>query len=68
MSVNEAEEQNSDKVDEITENNEAEKKKGKKLLDHEVRLRELSDFIKQNNIHITGLPEVEWGKGGRSFI
>jgi len=28
-------------------------------LDHECRLRELSDSIKRNNIHIIGVPEDE---------
>ena len=53
----------------IMENNEAEKKRERKILDHKCRLRELSNFIKLNNIHITGVPEKEeWKKGGRSFI
>ena len=41
------------------ENNEAEKKREIKLLDHEGGLRELTDSIKQNNIHIIGVPEEE---------
>ena len=44
------------------ENNEAEKKKERKTLDHESRLRELSDSIKYNNILVTGVPEEERGK------
>lgn len=40
------------------ENNKAEKR-GRKPLDHEGRLRELSDSMKQNNIHIIGVPKEE---------
>jgi len=39
------------------ENNEDEKKKERKILDHECRLRELSDSIKHNNICTVGVPE-----------
>ena len=39
------------------ENNETEKKRARKLLDHEGGFRELSDYIKQNNIGIIGVPE-----------
>ena len=39
------------------ENDEVEKKRERRLLDHERRLRELRDSIKQNNIHIIGDPE-----------
>ena len=42
----------------IMENDEAEKKRGKKLLNHEGRIRNLSDSMKQN-IHITGGPKEE---------
>jgi len=41
------------------ENNEAEKKRERKILDHECRLRKLSDSIKLNNIRIIGVPEDE---------
>ena len=50
--MEEAEEQTSDIEDKIMENNEAEKKKERKILDHECRLRELRDSIKRNNICI----------------
>jgi len=32
------------------ENNEAEKKRERKVMDHKGRLRELSDLVKRNNI------------------
>ena len=46
------------------ENNKAEKKRERKLLDHKYTLRELSNSRKHNIIHIIGvLEEEEWGKG-----
>ena len=48
----------SDIQDEIMENNEAEKKREIKILDHEYKLRELSNSIKPN-ICIIGVPEEE---------
>ena len=45
------------------ENNEAEKRE-RKVLDHKVRFRELSNFLKCNNIHIIGVSEDEEGKKG----
>ena len=44
-------------ADKIMENNEAEKKRERKIMDHEVGLRELSDVLKCNNIHFMGVPE-----------
>jgi len=47
------------------ENNEAEQKRERKILDHKSRLRELSGSIKHSNICIIGVPEEEeWGKRG----
>ncbi|KAF0870977.1 LITD1 protein, partial [Crocuta crocuta] len=43
--------------DKIMENNEAEKKRVRKLLDHEGRIRDLSDSMKYNNIHSRGILE-----------
>ena len=43
------------------ENNESEKKRERKMVDHKYRLRELSDSVKHNNIHIIGISEVEPG-------
>jgi len=50
--MEETEEQISDIEDKIIENNDAKKKRERKILDYEYRLRELSDSIKRNNIHI----------------
>ena len=47
----------SDEEDTIMENNEAEKKRERKILDHECRLRELSNSLKHNKIHIIEVPE-----------
>ena len=41
------------------ENNEAEKKRERKLLDWKGRLREKSDSMKGNNIRILRVPEEE---------
>ena len=41
------------------ENNEAEKKRERKVMDHEGRLGELSNSLKYNNIHIKEVPEDE---------
>ena len=39
------------------------KKRGRKLVDHKGRVKELSDSIKQNNIHIIGISEEKkWEK------
>ena len=46
------------------ENNEAERKRETKVMDHKSRLRELSDLLKCNNIHIIGVPENENGEKG----
>ena len=46
--------QGNDVEDKIMENNEAEKRRKSKILDHEGRLRELSDFLKCSNICIIG--------------
>ena len=63
MRSEEAEERIGDTEDKIMENNEAEKKRERKLLDHEGRLRKLSNSIKRTHILITGVPEEEWEKG-----
>ena len=46
MRIEEAEERIGDIEDKILENNEAEKKRERKLIDNEGRLRELSNSIK----------------------
>ena len=50
------------------ENNEAEKKKERKILDHECRLRELRDSIKYNNILIIGIAEEEREEGAEGLF
>ena len=65
----EAEEKIGDIEDKIMENNEAEKKRERKLLYHEGRLREISNSIKQNSIHIIGVPEEdEQEKGKKDYV
>jgi len=63
---NEAEERISDIEDQMMENKEAEKKRDKQLLDHEGRIREISDTIRQNNIRIIGISEEE-ERGGKKY-
>ena len=55
----EAEERTGELEDKIMEKEEAEKKRDKKIQEYEGRNRQLSDAIKQNNIHIIGIPEEE---------
>lgn len=38
------------------------------MMDHMIRLKELSDSIKCNNIHIIEVPDEEERKEGRRFI
>ena len=51
----------------VMESNRAEQVRGKKNMQNENKLRELSDSIKCNNIHIIGIPEEE-RKEDRKFI
>ena len=45
------------------------RKRDKKILDHKGRIRELSDLMKCNDIHIIGVPEEEKERErGRKFI
>lgn len=57
MKMDETEEQVSDIEDQIMENNETDKKREIKVMDHEGRLREVSDLLKRNNVCIMGVPE-----------
>ena len=66
--INEAEEGISDIEDQMMENKEAEKERDKQLLDHEGRIRGISDKIKQNNIRIIGIPEEEERERGLEGI
>ena len=45
--------------DKFMENNEAEKKRETKEKEHNLRIREISDSLKRNNIRIIGVPEKE---------
>ena len=54
--------------DKIMENDEAEKKRDRKLLDHEGRIRDLSDSMKCGNIRIIEVPqEGDREKGARGL-
>ena len=57
MRMDKADEQISDTEDKIMENNEL--KSETKVRDHEGRLRELSNLLKPNYMHIVGVPENE---------
>ena len=50
------------------ENDEAEKERERKILDHEGRIRDLSDSMRYNNICIIGIPEGEERDRGRRFV
>ena len=57
--MDEAEQRISDTEDKLTENNEAEKKREMKAKEHDLRIREISDSLKRNDIRITWVPEEE---------
>ena len=57
--IDEAEQQISDIEDNLMENNEAEKKRETKAKEHDLKIREISDSLKRNNIRIIGVPEEE---------
>ena len=45
------------------------KRRGEKILDHKYRLKELSNSLKYNNIHVIGIPEEnERGKGAKGLF
>ena len=48
-----------DLEDKLIENNEAEKKREIKAKEHNLRIREISDSLKRNNIRIIGVTEEE---------
>ena len=67
--MEEAEGRLSEIEDKIMENDEVEKKRDKKILDLEGRIRELSDSTKGNNIHIIGvLAEEERENGAEGLL
>ena len=65
--MEESKEHISDIEDRIMENSDTELKRERRMMDHENRLRELSNSGKHNNISIIGVPE-EREKRGRRFI
>ena len=54
-----AEQRISDIEDKLIENNEQKKKREIKAKEHYLRIREISDSLKRNNIRIIGVPEEE---------
>ena len=52
-------EQINDLEDRVTESNQAEQKREKRIMQNENRPKELNDSIRSNNIHIIGVPEEE---------
>ena len=67
MRIKEAEERIGDIEDKIMENNEAENKRERNVLNHEYRLRELNYSLKHNNICLIGVPEEEREKGAKGL-
>ena len=57
--MDEAEQRISDIEDKLMENNEADKKRKTKAKENDLRIREISDSLKRNNIRIIGVPEEE---------
>ena len=57
--MDEVEQQIGDIEDKVMENNEAEKKRETKAKEHDLRIREISDSLKRNNIRIIGVPKEE---------
>ena len=57
--MDKAEQRISDIEDKLIENNKAEKKRDIKAKEHNLRIREISDSLKRNNIRIIGTPEDE---------
>ena len=66
--MEEAEERIGKIEDKIMKNDWAEKKMVRKLLDHEGRIKELSDSVKRNNSHIIGISEEEERKGKKVYL
>ena len=65
--MEEAAEQTSDLEDWVMEINHTEPKREHRIVQREMRLRELSDYRKDNNIHIEGVPE-EIEKGAENLF
>ena len=64
--MDEAEQRISNIEDKLIENDKAKKKKKReiKAKDHDLRIREISDSLKRNNIRIIGVPEEEESEKG----
>ena len=65
--MDEAEQKVSNTEEKLMENNEAEKKRWTKAKEHDLRIKEISDSLKRNNIRNIGIPKGEeretWGEG-----
>ena len=57
--MDEAEQRIRDIENKLEENNEADKKRELRAKEHDLRIREITDSLKRNNISITGVPEEE---------
>ena len=57
--MDKAEQRISDIEDKLMENNKAGKRREIKAKEHYLRIREISDSLKRNNIRIIGVPEEE---------
>ena len=57
--MDEAKQRISDIEDKLIENNEEEQKREIKAKEHDLRIGEISDSLKRNNIRIIGVPEEE---------
>ena len=66
--MEEAEGRRSETEYKIMENDEGEKKRDKKILDHEGRIRDLSDSMTHNNVRIIRVPEEEREKGAKGVL
>ena len=51
--------------DKLKENNESEKKRKIKAKEHDLRIREISDSLKRNNIRIIGSQKIKRKRGRR---
>ena len=66
--IEEAEERIGELEDKVMEKEEAEKKRDKKIQEYEGNIRELSDALKTNTLHIIGIPEEEERRKGAEGV
>ena len=66
--IEDAEERIGELEEKIMEKEEAEKKGDKKIQEYEGKIREISDALKRNNLHIIGIPEEEERRKGAEGI